>query len=127
MQKVPTYEAPSAGVHVATLTKIADLGVQPTNYGPKPLVRLRFEVAEKDSRGCCKFVTRTLTNSLHEKANFTRFFAEIGRPLPDGDSDLDTDSLLGTRFEITLSHVRVDGKVKVRIESVGPLAGTEKK
>lgn len=127
MQKVVTYEPPASGSHTATLAKISDLGVQKTSFGDKPQVRLRFEVSEKDSRGQRKFVTRTLTNSLHEKSNFVKFFAEIGKPLPDDDHDLDTDALLGTRFTITLSHVKVDGKTKVRIESVGPLAGSESK
>jgi hypothetical protein len=118
MQKVITYEPPASGSHTATLAKITDLGVQKTNFGDKPQVRLRFEVSEKDSRGQRKFVTRTLTNSLHEKSNFCKFFMEIGHPL--GDGDVDTDALIGTKFTITLSHFRVDGKVKVRIESVGP-------
>jgi hypothetical protein len=125
MKRNPVYECPSSGAHVATLVKITDLGEQPTNYGPKPQVRVRYEVAEKDSRGARKFVCQTFTNSLHEKSNFAKFFVEIGKPLPDGD--VDTDKLIGTKFTITLSHVRVDGKTKVRIESVGPLAGTEKK
>jgi hypothetical protein len=125
MQKAVTYEPPASGSHTATLTKITDLGVQKTTWGEKPLVRLRFEVAETDSRGQRKFVTRTLTNSLHEKSNFAKFFAEIGHPLPD--SDIDTDALIGTQFTIKLSHVKVDGQVKVRIESVGPLAGPKKK
>lgn len=125
MQKVVIYEPPASGEHVAMLTKIVDLGIQKTAFGDKPQVRLRFEVSEKNSRGQQKFVTRTLTNSLHEKSNFVKFFMEIGHPLPDGD--VDTDKLIGTKFTITLSHVRVDGKTKVRIESVGPLAGTEQK
>lgn len=125
MQKAVTYEPPASGSHTATLTKITDLGVQKTPFGDKPQVRARFDVSEKDSRGQRKFVTRTFTNSVHEKSNFSKFFAEIGKPLPDGD--VDTDTLVGTQFTITLSHVKVDGKVKVRIESVGPLARTEKK
>jgi len=120
MQKTVPYEPPASGSHTATLTRITDLGVQKTNFGDKPQVRLRLEVSEKDSRGQRKFVTRTLTNSLHEKSNFVKFFAEIGKPL--GDDDVDTDALLGTKFTITLAHVRVDGKTKVRIVSVGPLA-----
>jgi hypothetical protein len=119
MKRVTTYEPPTAGAHTATLTKIADLGEQPTNYGPKPQVRLRYEVAEKDSSGRRKFVSQTLTNSLHEKSNFAKFFVEIGRPLPDGD--VDTDALIGTKFTITLKLVTVDGKPRVRIASVGPL------
>jgi hypothetical protein len=119
MTKQLTYDPPASGEHVATLAKIADLGIQQTTYGDKPQVRLRFEVEERDSRGARKFITRTLTNSLHEKSNFSRFFNEIGKPL--GDGDVDTDSLIGTRFTIALSHVRVDGKIKVRIESVSPL------
>ena len=125
MQKSTAYEPPSSGSHTATIAKITDLGTQKTNYGDKPQVRLRFEVSEKDSRGARKFVTQTFTNSLHEKSNFAKFFVAIGKPL--GDGDVDTDVLLGTRFTITLKQVRVDWKVKVRIESVGPLAGTETK
>lgn len=121
MQKAVTYEPPASGSHTATLAKITDLGVQKTNFGDKPQVRLRFEVSEKDSRGQRKFVTRTLTNSLHEKSNFVKFFAEIGKPL--GDGDIDTDQLLGTKFTITLKQLKVDGKTKVQIVSVGPLAG----
>lgn len=126
MQKSPTYEPPNSGSHTATLTKITDIGVQKTAYGDKPQVRVRYEVAEKDSRGARKFVCQTFTNSLHEKSNFAKFFVEIGKPLPDGDSDLDTDDLLGTQFTLKLKRVVVNGKPKIRIESVGPLAGTEK-
>jgi hypothetical protein len=118
MTKQLTYEPPASGEHVATLTKITDLGIQKTSFGDKPQVRLRFSVAEKDSRGARKFVTKTFTNSLHEKSNFVKFFAEIGKPLPD--DDVDTDKLIGTKFTITLEHVRVDGKTKVRIVSVAP-------
>jgi hypothetical protein len=119
MTKTPKYDPPASGSHTATLTRIADLGLQKTSYGDKPQVRLRFEVEERDSTGKRKFVTRALTNSLHEKSNFTKFFAEIGKPLPD--DDIETDKLIGTRFAITLAHVRVDGKIKVRIVSVAPL------
>lgn len=125
MTKTPTYEPPKSGSHTATLAKITDLGVQKTTYGDKPQVRLRFDVEERDSNGMRKFVTRTLTNSLHEKSNFVKFFAEIGKPLPD--DDVDTDALIGTKFTITLAHVKVNGVPKVRIESVGPLAGSETK
>lgn len=122
MKRNPVYEPPTAGAHTATLTRIADIGEQPTNYGPKPQVRLRYEVAEKNSAGKPKFVSQTLTNSLHEKSNFVKFFATIGHPLPDGD-DLDTDSLLGVKFTLKLKHATVDGKVRVRIVSVAPLNG----
>jgi hypothetical protein len=123
MKKNPVYEPPASGSHIATLTRITDLGEQKTKYGSKPQVRLRFEVEEKDSTGKHKFVTQTFTNSLHEKSNFVKFFAEIGKPLPD--SDINTDSLIGTRFTITLKQIRVDGKTKIRIESVGPLKHQE--
>ena len=125
MSRAITYDPPASGSHTATLAKITDLGVQKTSFGDKPQVRLRFDVEERDSTGMRKFVTRTLTNSLHEKSNFVRFFTEIGKPLPDGD--VDTDALIGTKFTITLSHVRVDGSTKVRIVSVGPLAGNGEK
>lgn len=120
MTKAPEYEPPKSGLHTATVTKITDLGVQKTQYGDKPQVRLRFDVEEKDSRGMTKFVTKTFTNSLHEKSNFVRFFAEIGKPL-NGD-DVETDELLGVRFALKLKQVKVDGKPRVRIESVAPLA-----
>jgi len=121
MTKPAAYEPPSSGRHVATITKITDLGTRKTNFGDKPQVRLRFDVEEKDSRGQPKFVTKTFTNSLHEKSNFVRFFAEIGKPL--GDDDVDTDSLLGTRFKLTVKVVKLDGKLRARIESVAPLTG----
>jgi hypothetical protein len=119
MIKPAAYEPPTTGLHVATLTKITDLGVQKTRFGEKSQVRLRFDVEEKDSHGAAKFVTKTFTNSLHEKSNFVRFFAEIGKPL-NGD-DIETDELLGIRFVLKLKQVRADGKPRVRIESVGPL------
>jgi hypothetical protein len=120
MIKAPAYEPPKTGSHVATLAKISDLGLQKTQFGEKPQVRLRFDVEEKDSRGAAKFVTKTFTNSLHEKSSFVRFFAEIGKPL-NGD-DIETDELLGIRFTLKLKQVKVDGKPRVRIESVGALA-----
>jgi hypothetical protein len=125
MTHTSTYEPPAAGKHVATLTKITDLGIQKTAWGDKSQVRLRFEVAELDSRGAKKFVTRTLTNSLHELSNFCKFFAEIGKPLPP-DGDLDTNTLIGTKFSLVLKRTTVDNKIKVRIESVGPLNGDAK-
>jgi hypothetical protein len=121
MTKAPEYEPPKSGSHIATLSKITDLGIQKTNFGEKPQVRLRFDVAEKDSRGQQKFVTKTFTNSLHEKSNFVHFFTEIGKPL-NGD-DVETDNLVGIRFTLKLKQVKVDGKARVRIESVGPLVG----
>lgn len=124
MAKQPTYEPPSSGTHVATLTRIADLGIQKTNFGDKPQVRLRFDVEEKDSRGQKKFVTKTFTNSLHEKSNFAKFFAEIGKPIP-GDDDVDTDNLLGVQFTLKLKQIKVDGKPRIRIAGVGPLSDGE--
>lgn len=121
MTKAPEYEPPKSGSHTATVTKITDLGLQKTQFGEKPQVRLRFDVEEKDSRGMRKFLTKTFTNSLHEKSNFVRFFREIGKPL-SGD-DVETDDLLGIRFTLKLKQAKVDGKLRVRIESVGPLAG----
>lgn len=119
MMKTPAYEPPKTGAHKATITRITDLGVQQTQFGEKPQVRVRFDVDEKDSRGMPKFVTKTFTNSLHEKSNFVRFFAEIGKPL-SGD-DVETDQLIGIRFTLKLKQVKVDGKPRVRIESVAPL------
>lgn len=119
MTRAPEYEPPSSGLHTATLTKITDLGLQHTQFGEKPQVRLRFDVDEKDSHGQPKYLTKTFTNSLHEKSNFVHFFTEIGHPL-SGD-DVETDDLLGVRFALKLKLVKVDGKPRVRIESVGPL------
>jgi hypothetical protein len=117
--KLPEYEPPKSGSHVATLTRITDLGLQKTQFGEKPQVRFRFDVEEKDSHGRPKYVARTFTNSLHEKSNFVRFFAEIGKPL-NGD-DVETDTLIGVRFMLKLKQVKIDGKPRVRIESVSPL------
>ena len=121
MTKAPEYDPPKSGSHTATIAKITDLGVQQTQFGDKPQVRLRFDVEETDTRGQQKFVTKTFTNSLHEKSNFVRFFTEIGRPL--SADDIETDDLLGVRFTLKLKQVKVDGKARVRIESFGPLAG----
>jgi hypothetical protein len=118
--KAPAYEPPKSGSHIATLAKITDLGLQKTQFGEKPQVRFRFDVEEKDSHGRPKYVTQTFTNSLHEKSNFVRFFAEIGKPL-NGD-DVETDTLIGVRFMLNLKQVKIDGKSRVRIESVSPLA-----
>lgn len=120
MQKNPAYEPPKSGSHVATITRITDIGIQKTSFGEKPQVRVRFEVEEKDSRGQKKFFTRTFTNSLHKKSNFVKFFSEIGHPIT-GD-DVETDSLLGTTFAITVKQVKVDGKPRARVDTVAPLA-----
>jgi hypothetical protein len=120
MHRAPTYESPSAGTFAAVVAKITDLGEQSTAFGPKFLVRLRFELEEKDSAGRPKFVARSYTNSLHPKSNFAKFFAEIGHPLPE-DGDIDTNSLVGTKFSITLVDVLVEGKKKMRITGVAPL------
>lgn len=121
MSKSVAYEPPKSGKHVATITRITDIGIQQTAFGEKPQVRVRFDVEERDSRGLCKFVTQAFTNSLHENSNFSKFFAQIGKPLPDGD--IDTDSLHGIKFTLKLTQVIVDGKPRVRIESVAPLSG----
>jgi hypothetical protein len=121
MTKAPDYEPPKSGSHIATIARITDLGVQKTNFGDKPQVRLRFDVEEKDSRGQQKFVTKTFTNSLHEKSNFAKFFVEIGNPL-SGD-DVDTDDLLGVQFTLKLKQIKTNGKARIRIESIGPASG----
>lgn len=120
MMAPPPYEAPSTGSHLATITAIDDAGTQLTKYGTKLQVRVRCEIEERDSRGLRKTISQFFTNSLHEKSGFRKFFEQIGHPLPI-DGDVETDSLLGINFRLTVERIVADGKPRVRIVSVEPL------
>jgi hypothetical protein len=88
------YPIASEGVTLLVLADVEDLGIQNSElYGPKPQVRLTWVLDEKDPEGNYFVVSRTFTNSLHEKSNLYPVVTDMLGARPPVPYDL--ENLLG--------------------------------
>jgi hypothetical protein len=123
-----------AGNHVAVCNLVADVGLQPSGYGPKHKVYLRFEIPaerteyEKDGQRMEGPMTigSFFTASLSKKATLTGFLESWrGRGFTKEELDgFDLFTVLGASCMLNVIHQASESdatKIYANIKSVGAL------
>jgi hypothetical protein len=97
------YELPREGIHPAVVHALEDLGIIPTQWGPKPKMNIVFELLdERNSQGEPYVVKQRFTTSLHQKAKLFEAVRLIGGTDPRRDFDL--EKLIGMRVELEIEY-----------------------
>lgn len=112
-----TYERLTEGLHNVTITKVEDLGVQDTQFGPKEKIRVVFTAADqKDKEGKAVDAIATYTKSLNQKSGFVK---QLLGPLGiTPGAEFDTDDLVGTKCQIVIQHKDSDGQTYANVTAV---------
>jgi hypothetical protein len=74
MARLPERQhgTPPGGLYPAVCADVVDLGLQRSNFGDKPKIRIVWQAEERDEHGRRFEFARTYTNSLAEKAALRR-------------------------------------------------------
>ncbi len=124
------FEAAPAGVHVACLFRITDLGTQIGDYQGKPTksrkLMFTWELLgdERMKDGKPFVISRRLTASLSEKAALRAMIGQWrGKALTDDEvkAGFDVKKLLGAYCLLNVTETERDGKTYMNIASVMPL------
>lgn len=120
------YELPPAGVTPAVCCDVVDLGLQETPWGPKPKVRLIWQIPEPDSKGRRHTAAKLYTLSLHEKANLSKDLESWrGRKFTEQErkDGFELENIVGVSCLLNIQHnVRSDGKEFANIVAIMPLS-----
>lgn len=124
-----------AGTHHGIFIGVVDLGTQYSAYYDKESqkILLTVEIPKEriiiDGKDLPRVLSRTYTNSLHEKATL-RQDLEAVRGVAFTSEDLDgfeTQNILGANCLVTVVHVESDGKTYANIKGMAALMkGMEK-
>lgn len=112
------YELPEVGFHVATITRVEDLGMVKSDlYGEQHKIKIHIRIDdEKDSKGNTLFVTQTSSLSLGQKSRLGTFLRQLGIPT---DGAFDLADLVGMRINANIIHNKSGDKTYANLESVG--------
>jgi hypothetical protein len=123
------YELPTAEQHVATITKVEDLGMVTSDlYDPAHMVRFTYVIEDQlDSKGEKIFVSERMTTSLGQKARLGKRLRSLGI---DTKQPLDITQVLGMRVNAGIIHnvkgdriyANVDYTSRIRVPAVAPPA-----
>jgi hypothetical protein len=118
------YANPPEGLHHAVCCDVVDLGEQPTAWGPKPKIEIRWQLDEVNPETQKRFEVRArFTNSLHEKARL-RQTLETWRGRRFTADELrgwDLEKLLGANCQVQIEHAPGDeGRVWANVNAVVP-------
>ncbi len=123
-KKIEYTPAPE-GLHQAVCCDVVDLGLQPTLWGEKEKVQIRWQIEETNpDNGNKPFeVSKRFTLSLHEKANL-RITLETWRGRKFSDEELegfDLEKLIGVNCQVQIMHNPKDGGgVYANVQAVVP-------
>lgn len=111
------YELPEVGNHVATITRVEDLGIVKSElYGPQHKVKIHVRIDdEKTSKGETIVVFQTCSMSLSPKSRLGTFLRQLGIPT---DGAFDLADLAGMRINANIIHNKSADKTYANIESV---------
>jgi hypothetical protein len=114
------YEIPDEGGHPGTLIQVRDLGVVETKFGPKPRVRLVWELDTLASDGRHLRAYQAFNKTFDGKSYLRKAVRQIlGR---DPGDTFDLESLVGLRRLIVIGHDDgPEGKVFANVRAVLPL------
>ena len=99
-----TYAPAPEGAHNGVCVDVIDLGVQDTEWGPKPKLRLTFELETLEESGEPYRVSRSFTASLHPKAKLSEIIGKWrGKAIGDNES-FDLNKLVGQSALLVISN-----------------------
>lgn len=124
-----SFEPAPAGAHPARLSRLIDLGSQPTSFDgkerlqPKVLLQWELLIPERTDDGKCFSVSKRYTPSLHERSAL-RKDAESwrGRPFtPDEAAGFDLRRMLGAVALLNVTLVERQGRTYANVASLMPM------
>lgn len=123
-KKNTTFTPAPEGLHPAVCVDVIDLGEQPTAWGPKEKIEIRWQLDEVNPETQRPFEVRSrFTNSLHEKA-ILRQTLETWRNKKFTAQELqgfDLEALIGVGCQIQIVHAPGDeGRVWANVQAVVP-------
>jgi hypothetical protein len=113
-----------AGPQQAVCCDFIDLGVQPTEYGPKHRIELRWLLAEVNEDGKPFMVRNWYNVSFHEKAGLRLDIeAWLGRKLTDHErtEGFDVEWLIGKNCFLNVVHKVKENATFANVGAVMPL------
>ena len=119
------FEPCPAGVQQAVCVDIVDHGTQPTPWGDKWKVDVRWQTAERMADGSPYLVNKRYTLSLNEKANLRHDLeAWRGRPFTEAEvMGFDLEKLIGVNCLLNVVHkAGAKGGTFANVVSIMPLA-----
>jgi len=104
------WENPTAGLHQAVCVDVIDLGIKDTNFGPKPQLKLVFQLDENKEDGSPMSIPRTYTASLHEKSSLRKDLKSWrGADLTsDEHGGFDLEALIGAQAQVNIEDYEKD-------------------
>lgn len=101
------YQVPDEGLHDGVLCDVIDLGVQDTGFGPKSMVKLRWQLdILNEKTGKRHLVSQRYTSSIHPKAKLGQHLETWrGRKFSDQERQrFDIEKLLGVNALLQIVH-----------------------
>jgi hypothetical protein len=113
------------GLHQSVCVDVVDLGMQDGQWGPKPKVRLVWQLDQVNPETSKRFtVSQQYTLSLNEKANL-RHHLEAWRGKKFSPQELqgfDLEKLLGVNGQVQVVHaLSDDGRIWANVQAIVPL------
>ena len=117
-----TYEPAPAGVHLAVCVDVVDLGIVDTFFGPKPQLRVVWQIEEAMEDGRPFTAMQRYTPSLHVKSKLRQHLESWrGRSFTSEElNGFELENLIGVPCQLNLVHVEKDNKVYSNIAAVTP-------
>ena len=107
-------EQMSEGLHSVTITKVEDLGLQETRFGPKECAAIYF-TADDQKEGKPVHVRFKVVQSLHPESSLVRLLTALN--VSFGDT-FDLNVLVGVKCEVLIQHKERGGKIYANIAAV---------
>jgi hypothetical protein len=112
-----TFKPAPTGLFHAVCVDEVDLGMQPTQWGPKLKVRLLWQIDERDEETGKRFIVgKKYTQSLADKSNLRHDLESWrGRPMnPEELHCFELSNVIGANCQIQIVHnIAKDGSGKV--------------
>lgn len=107
-------EQMSEGLHSVTITKVEDLGLQETRFGPKECAAIYFTLDDQ-REGKPVDVRMRIVKSLYPESSLGKLLTALN--LPFGDT-FDLNVLVGVKCEVVLQHEEKDGQILAIVAAV---------
>ncbi len=104
----------SEGLHSVTITKVEDLGLQETRFGPKECAAIYF-TADDQKEGKPVDVRLRVVKSLHPESSLARLLGALS--VPFGDT-FDLNDLVGIKCLVVIQHKEREGETQANIAAV---------
>jgi hypothetical protein len=109
-------EQMSEGLHSVTITRVEDLGLQETRFGPKECAAIYFTPDyQNDAKGKPVDACLKVIQTLHPNFNVAKLLTQLSVPFGDV---FDLNELIGISCEVVVQHREGDGKIKAYVVAV---------